>query len=128
MYTPHPNKKVEDAGDDDFARMEMIMAEAAAAKGIRERPAASQDTREGPSPKRGTNDCEGKRVPPRAAPTKKGCTEYYNGGTIYISERKQGYRVLFPGEKRVDVLFRWQNYSSKSACLTDVKRKIDERA
>jgi hypothetical protein len=52
--------------------------------------------------------------------------EYYNNGTIYTSELKQGYRVMMPGERRIDKLFVWRAFDSKAACLKHIKEEIDE--
>ena len=52
-------------------------------------------------------------------------TLHYKGARIYTSDLKQGYRVMMPGEKRVDVLFRWASYPSKEACLAAIKRVVD---
>ena len=49
----------------------------------------------------------------------------YNGSTIYHSEYKGGYRVLFPGEKVVDKLFKWSLYKSKKAALDHIKKLVD---
>ena len=48
----------------------------------------------------------------------------YKDCTIYTSDSKQGYRVLMPGEKRVDKLFKW--IPSKVAALKTVKKAIDD--
>ena len=52
--------------------------------------------------------------------------ERYHGATIYTSESKEGFRVLPPGENRVDKLYKWKNYSSRGACLNAIKKEIDK--
>ena len=120
------HQTIEDANDDEFEHMERAMQEAAASKAsakrenarVAKRPAASTS---GSTPKKAKSASVSKK------PAGSG-VEYYNGGTIYHSDSKSGYRVLFPGEKRVDKLFKWRDYSSKSARLAFEKKKVKERA
>ena len=50
----------------------------------------------------------------------------YKGCTIYTSDSKQGYRVLMPGEDRVDTCFKWNKYGGKAAALKAVHVAIDK--
>ena len=61
---------------------------------------------------------------PAGGQTKPG-TIHYKGARIYTSDLKQGYRVMMPGEKKVDVLFKWALHPNKEACLAAIKRVVD---
>ena len=98
---------------DSFASMTAIMREAASMKGVKKRPAAAAFVAEEMPMKR-----------PAGAKAKPD-TLHYKGARIYTSDLKQGYRVMMPGEKKVDVLFKWACHASKEACLAAIKRVVD---
>lgn len=58
--------------------------------------------------------------------TAKSTVIHYKGGRIYTSKLIGGYRVMFPGEKRLDKKFRWSHYPSKPATLEHIKRQINK--
>ena len=55
-------------------------------------------------------------------------TIHYKAARIYTSTTKQGYRVMMPGENRIDVLFKWKNYASKDACMKEIKKVVDGKS
>ena len=82
-------------------------------KGVKKRPAAAAFVAKEMPMKR-----------PAGAQAKPG-TLHYKGARIYTSDLKQGYRVMMPGEKKVDVLFKWALHPNKEACLAAIKRVVD---
>ena len=95
--------------------MEKAMADAVAAKqrekarnapNVLKRPAASGSSDTG---RVYLKKQKGNAPTSKDSKTKPGI-EYYRGGTIYNSDLKSGYRVLLPGEKRVDKLFKLHDY------------------
>jgi hypothetical protein len=129
--------------DDEFAVMENAMREAVAAKAANPK---GRRVRSAPSPSNKRPD-KVLKLPAASKVLKRPAASglsssssprlvesggavngviYYKGSTIYTSDYKGGYRVLMPGEKRVDKLFRWDRFPSKAATLTHVKTAIDE--
>ena len=108
----------EDDDADDIERMERDMI--ASIKGARmKRPAAARASKRFPGAK-----VPLKRPAGAKATSAHNELQWYRGCRIYSSTYKGGYRVLMPGETRVDTLFKWGK--SKTDALKTVKTAIDK--
>ena len=110
----------DDADDDAFGNMEELMKDAAGKKKETvKRPGAA--TKQRPA----VATMKRPAVATMKKPTKPG-TIIYKDSTIYSSDYKGGYRVLLPGEKRIDKLFRWSAFKSRAEALSHIKGIIDK--
>ena len=125
-----PRMVIDEADDDDaFGNMEELMKDAAADKkkaaATLKRPAAATMKRPAAATMKRPASATKKPTSATSASTKPEII-YYKDSTIYSSKYKGGYRVLLPGEKRIDKLFLWSAFKSRAEALSHIKGIVDK--